>query len=295
MKQESQLDILTEIKNNPVPASDEKAYLTRQLVQATLPHADLKDQDFFQSFNGDLTLSIRGGIDIETGQKYGLPYGTIPRLLMFWLTTEVMKTGSRKIYLGDNMSQFMRDIGLDPRGRGEKSDAARLKNQMERLFHSIISFDKTIDKDNKKGRAWQSMQIAPKGIIWWDTKKHQQSDLFESYVELSEDFYETMLNSPVPLDKRAITLLKNSSLTLDIYSWCSYKSYALKKQGKPKQFLTWRRFMEQLGANYADIKNFKKKAKDAFDKVHKVYPWLRVEYVSRGFEIYAANPSVPEQ
>mgnify|MGYP005854082749 CR=1 FL=1 len=289
------LDLLTDIKNNPVPQNEEKAYLTRQLVQATLPHSDLHDQDVFESYNGALTLTIQAGYNAKTKQKYGLPYGTIPRLLLFWLTSEVMKTKSRKIYLGDNMSQFMKEIGLDPRSRGPRSDAARLKDQMNRLFNSIICFTGDISRGTRTGDAWHNMQIAPKGVVWWDTEKLEQGDHFESYIELGEGFYEAILNSPVPLDKRALTALKNSSMTLDIYSWSVYKSFALSKQRKEKQFITWYSFMEQLGANYSDIKNFKKKVKQAFDKVGMVYPWLHIEYVTKGFEIFASHPAIPEQ
>lgn len=295
MKQEKMLDLLTEIRNNPVPANAEIAYLTRQLVQATLPHSDLKEQDVFESYNGALTLTIQAGFNTATKKKYGLPYGTIPRLLLFWLTSEVMKTKSRKIYMGDNMSQFMKEMGLDPRSRGPRSDAVRLKDQMDRLFNSIISFDGNIFQGQKKGKAWQHMQIAPRGVVWWDVNSHDQSELFESYIELGEGFYETIVNSPVPLDKRALSILKNSSLYLDIYSWAAYKSFALYKQGKEKQFIKWRSFMEQLGANYTDVKNFKRKAKEAFERVNLVYPRLKVEYVPSGFEIYAAPPPVPEQ
>lgn len=46
--------------------------------------------------------------------KIGLPYGTVPRLLLAWMTTEAVKTQSRELELGDSLSGFMRELDLVP-------------------------------------------------------------------------------------------------------------------------------------------------------------------------------------
>ena len=56
-------------------------YIARALVQATLPHSKT-DENFFKRQNGSFKLTILSDPDI------GLPYGSIPRLLIAWLTTE---------------------------------------------------------------------------------------------------------------------------------------------------------------------------------------------------------------
>ena len=58
--------------------------------------------------------------DTEPG-KEGYPYGIIPRLLLFWMTSEVVwkknakieEEEKRKLYLGESLSEFMREFGLD--------------------------------------------------------------------------------------------------------------------------------------------------------------------------------------
>ncbi len=36
-----------------------------------------------------------------------VPYGSVPRLLLAWVTTEAVKTKERELELGDSMSAFM--------------------------------------------------------------------------------------------------------------------------------------------------------------------------------------------
>jgi hypothetical protein len=68
----------------------------------------------------------------------GLPYGSIPRLLLARLTTEAVRNQSRDLVLGDSMSAFMRQIGLMPTG-GPRGYIRALKDQAMRLFASTIT------------------------------------------------------------------------------------------------------------------------------------------------------------
>jgi hypothetical protein len=75
----------------------------------------------------------------QTDAVFG--YGSIPRLLLFWLTTEALRTGSPKLELGKTYGSFIRDLGLDPNtGGGKRSDGHRVRIQTRRLFMSRVSF-----------------------------------------------------------------------------------------------------------------------------------------------------------
>lgn len=80
------------------PTDQDKAFLARQLVQTTLPHADPGNVPVWSRSNGSLTLTIQQGYD-DDGQPYGHPYGTIPRLLMYWMTTEALRTKILRVRL----------------------------------------------------------------------------------------------------------------------------------------------------------------------------------------------------
>jgi hypothetical protein len=64
------------------------AFIARELVQVSLPHSNPGNIPVWTRTNGNVTLAIQPGADITAGKSYGYPYGTIPRLLLFWMTTE---------------------------------------------------------------------------------------------------------------------------------------------------------------------------------------------------------------
>ncbi len=269
------------------PDKAESAFMARQLVQATLPHKNPGDIPVWSRKNGSLMMSIQPGVDIKKGKSIGYPYGTLPRLLLFWITTEAVRTQNPRIELGESLSSFMEKLGLDSSRGGKRSDAKRLREQMIRLFQSTISFDQSTT--GKK--AWLNMQIAPKGVLWWDEKQPEQSSLWGSWIQLGEDFFKAITASPVPVDIRALKVLKNSPLALDLYAWATYTAYQTQQTGKERS-ISWGQLHEQFGAEYNTIKNFSAKAWKAFSKVQLVYPNLNIQRVPGGIKILRSTPSI---
>jgi hypothetical protein len=149
-------------------------FMARALVQATMPHRKPADC-FFERTNGAFTLTIMAP------PKVGLPYGSVPRLMMAWLTTEAVRTKSRELMLGDSLSGFMRELGMVPTG-GRWGSIGRLRTQSRRLFTSSISclYDSS-ERDAEVG-----FRVADRHILWWDPKSPEQKDLFQSMVTLSQ-------------------------------------------------------------------------------------------------------------
>ncbi|MFQ5561157.1 MAG: replication protein RepA, partial [Nitrospinota bacterium] len=261
------VDAANEIYFTPETPEEEKAFLSRHLVQVTLPHSSPGNMPTWTRTNGALSLSIRPGWDYEKNKSLGYPYGSIPRLLLFWMTAEALRTKSRKIELGASLAAFTRDVGLSSNtGGGKRGDQTRLKNQMEKLFRATISFEANYQDESISGKRWLDMQIAPEGELWWDFKSPQQASFFNSWIELGEKFYGAIIAAPVPLDMRALKALKRSPFALDLYAWATYKTYALSKGKKKEQFIPWRAFIQQFGADYSTVKNFTQKAKATFVK-----------------------------
>jgi hypothetical protein len=211
--------------------------------------------------------------------------------LLFWITTEAVKTKSRRLELGDSLSAFMRELDLQPTG-GRWGSIRRLHEQMNRLFRARISFDLHDKGNGEKKHTWLDMQIAPEGELWWDFKTPDQPALFGSWIELGEKFYQAIIATPVPLDKRALMALKRSPLALDLYAWSTYKTYSLNQHKRAEQFIPWTSFMTQLGAEYKSHKDFKTKVKAAFKKVKAVYRGLNIEEADGGFIIKQGQTAI---
>jgi hypothetical protein len=243
------------------PDKAEAAFMARQLVQATLPHKNPGDVPAWSRKNGNLTLAIQPGWDHKKNKSIGYPYGTLPRLLLFWITTEAVRSNNPKIELGKSLSSFMEKLGLDASRGGKRSDVKRLREQMIRLFQSTISFDQST---NEK-KAWLNMQIAPKGVLWWDERNPEQSTLWGSWIQLGDDFFKAITASPVPVDIRALKGLKNSPLALDLYAWATYTAYQTQKSGKERS-ISWELMHEQFGSEYSTVKEFSRNASKALSK-----------------------------
>jgi hypothetical protein len=260
------------------------AYLPRELVQVTLPHKNPGEVQQWKRSNGNLTVGIQPGQDFETGKTYGYPYGTIPRLLLFWITTEAVRTKLRRLELGSSLSAFMAELGLNNANGGtgaKRSDARRLRDQMERLFRARMTFQATSDSNR---RTWLDMQVAPKGELWWSLRQPDQAALWGSWIELGEDFFAAITAYPVPADMRALRALKRSPLALDLYAWLSYEAYRAHSSGKAR-FENWTQLHDHLGGEYARISNFRSKAKAALRKIKTVYPGLKLGDRQGGIEV----------
>jgi hypothetical protein len=116
--------------------------------------------------------------------------------------------------------------------------------------------------------------------------------MFGSWIELSEDCYNLLLNSRVPLDKRALKALRKSPLQLDLYAWFSLRSFKAMQSGN-YPLVSWKSLMGQIGCGYTDPLDLKKKVKLALPKIRQVYPKLSVIDTDEGISFLKGTlPSI---
>lgn len=282
------------------PTIEDAAYLARQFVQATLPHTDPK-ADTWRRVNGNFALGIRAGFNVRTGESYGLPFGIIPRLLLFWITTEAVKTKNPRLQLGASLADFMREVGLDPSRGGVRSDAKRLHEQMQRLFSAVITFQQELTDGRAHGEEVLDLKISNHRVLWWTPKAPGQRSLWESFVDLTPEFFEAITAAPVPVDTRALRALKRSPLALDLYALCCYEAFRVERTGRAR-VIPWRALMKQLGAEYAGndsdkaADNFAQKCKAALRKIAAVAPSLKLADPKGGLAILPGSaPAIPSK
>lgn len=271
------LDIASEIELNDAVRSGDLGFIGRAFLQATLPHKKVEG-GYFERVNGNYKLMILSPPDV------GIPYGTIPRLLLAWITTEAVKTKSKELELGDSMSSFMRELGLTATG-GRWGTITRLKNQTERLFSSSIRASYSENGKNIKGRSEKKFDVVDGFDLWWEKKNPEQISLWKSSVTLTENFYREIIERPVPVDMRAIKALKQSPLALDIYSWLTYRLSYLDNS----IIISWDKLSLQFGSDYSEIRDFKKNFIKELKKVLLIYPQANITASKEGLLL---NPSL---
>lgn len=285
------LDAADQMRQESAQDADAIAFMARAMVLCTLPHRDPGDVPAWGRRNGHYSLTIQPGFYIDDDNKpasWGLPYGSVPRLLMFWVTTEAVRTKSPRLELGSSLAGFMRELGLDPStGGGPRSDAARLKAQTIRLFNSRILLSDT--SEQKRGSS-SALQIADGLDLWWDPRSPQQDKLFPSTVTLSPKFFEEVTSRPVPVDTRALAVLKQSPLALDLYAWLTYRVSYLEKP----VLVTWPQLAAQCGSEFERLRDFRANVRQMIKRILAVYPDLRVSDEAGGIRLLPSPTHIPK-
>ena len=257
-------------------------FMARAMVMATLPHKNPK-KDRFTRKNGNYTLSISA-----MAEDVGLPYGTYPRLLLAWISTEAVRTKDPELVLGKSLSGFMSELGLMPTG-GRWGSITRRKDQMNRLFSAAFSC-RYSDEHRDSG---VNMAIVEEFDLWWEPKNPDQGTLWDSTLTLNKRFFDEIVNRPIPIDIRALKALKGSVMALDIYTWATWRAFTAK--GK-KVMIPWPLLQAQFGADNADSKQgrheFKRQFTKQLVKVKTVYPDLNVSEFDKGIVLLPSRPHV---
>lgn len=239
-------------KNTFPGSKDNLRFMPNSFVQASLPYSRQPTNEYRRTA-GKYTLILYS--------PDGLPYGSIPRLILSWLTTESIRTKKRQLFLGNSLSSFLEELGLHRTG-GPRGDITRLRQQIDLLFGCFISL-RYEDSYVKNGqhmaeKSIRNMLIAESANLIWTPKKvggklFQPCDHGAPTITLSEAFYNELLSSPIPVNMNALKFLRNSPMALDMYFWLSYR---LKYLRKPT-VITWEQLSVQFGANYSRTRAFK--------------------------------------
>ena len=229
-------------------ADPDRGFMARLLVLCSLPRTNPGNRLQYKRVNGPYTLYMT----VTGGNK--LPFGNLPRLLLAWVSTEVVKTGRRELVLGKSLSEFMRALGINSTSGGARGEQTRLRNQMKRLFGCTVQ----LSYKDEQGEAAVNSLIARRTEFWWNERKPDQPSLWQSKIELGEDFFNEIINHPVPLDMNTLTALKRCALGLDLYLWLVYRTFALRAPLR----LSWRQVYRQFGVDPAKASD--KRTVDAF-------------------------------
>ena len=207
-------------------ADPDLGFMARMMVLCSLPRTNPGNRHQYKRVNGPYRLYMQAGPETK------LPFGNLPRFILAWLCTEVVRTQSRELVLGKSLSEFMRTLGVYSSAGGV---ATRLRNQMDRLFNAHIQ----LIYENKHGKATVNSLIADRTAFWWNSTRPNEPVFWDSKIELGEKFFNEIIRHPVPLDMNTLTALKRCSLGLDLYLWLTYRAFVLTRPVR----ITWRQFV----------------------------------------------------
>ena len=119
----------------------------------------------------------------------------------------------------------MHQLGITSNSGGKRSYRTRLQDQMERLFNSTVQLSYKADH----GAGTMGTRVADRTEFWWDPKRPGERALWQSKIELSEKFFNEIMQHPVPVDINILKALTRSALGLDYYLWINYRTFRLQQ------------------------------------------------------------------
>ncbi len=274
---------------------DDKGTITYShstMCQTSLPFKNQGDIREWKSRNGKALILIEAGqvYDPETNDaiKVGLPYGAKPRLILLYFNSQAIKQQSPEITIENSLYAFIKRIGFASNGRVYST----VKDQLGRLAASHI----TIGRTEADGSGTTSYgRIVDKMNVLFSRDEYQRT-LWPNTVRLSDDYFQSLTRHAVPLDEKALYLLKDSALELDLYAMLAERLHRI-PENKP-QFIPWSALYDQYGKGYSRIRKFRSKFLNHLRNVHAVYPTASLEETknnngnSKGLTLFHSEPPV---
>jgi hypothetical protein len=247
----------------------------------SLPHKRLPDDQTWEKKGHRVTLWVEPGRLKLKGKPitYGVPYGARARMILFYLQTEAVRTGSREVELGRSMRDWMERMGLSVGGE----TARGLKEQASRISACTLKF--FWEDESQEG--WARGAIVTSGLRF-KVPEDNQGSLWEDRVVLDEVFWKALRDHPVPLVEAAIRQLRDRSMSLDIYVWLAWRCHQLGKATA----ISWPAIHDQFGGGFKAMKHFKPSFLEALGAATAAYPEARVDVGELGITLHPARPPV---
>ena len=213
------LEAATEIYESP-PSGDDMAFTHAVFCQVGLPRSRVEGREFMRQ-SGPAWVNVQAGyLDEGNGPvQQPIPYGPLPRLALAHLSTHAVRHKTRDIPIGDSAARFLELMGMDTQG----ARYATLRRQMHALAACRLQL-------GYRGRTFNG-QAVEQFDAWMTNRNTRQRSLWPGLIVLTEHFYSSLLKGAVPLDLRALQVLKGSSLALDVYAWLAYRLYRIEGKG----------------------------------------------------------------
>jgi len=250
------------------------------MLQLSLPSHKPEDScTAWETKNGESDILIYSGKKQDDKKHYidvGLPHGSLPRLVLFYINNWVKVTKRQDVFLGYSAAQFFAKLGL-----------SRQDNSYERLrdLEKLLRCGFTVTRRYAAMEIDSSSGNLPFSGEGTRTEYKQFSSIVEEWqdknqsalrISLSDTIFQSILENPLPASMDVIKKIKNSALKLDIYAFLAERLHRV-EEGETEAVK--RSDIEALfGNNSADkSKFFREKFKPALASVLKVYPEAKVD------------------
>jgi hypothetical protein len=253
-------------------------------------HAPIIRQDgqYTLVINPKPVVTLQGGQ--QSLRSLGVPYGSLPRLVLIHIMTEAVRTKSRNIRLGETFTDWMRRMGFRTISYGPRGSATLIKEQLDRLLACewMIRWDHATEQgDHEFGIKEIKLTNEYVGV-------DRRNRAFVREIVMTEPFFEHLRQHAVPLNETAIRQIRDSATALDLYTWLAYRLPRL--NAKRPTTLSWQQLAVHFGNDGRHIRKFRQTVRDAWERqVSAVYPEARAEFDTTVIRLHASPPPLQQK
>jgi len=213
----------------------------------------------------------------------GVPYGSLPRLVLIHIMTEAVRNKSRHVELGNNFTDWMRRLGFRTVSYGPRGSATLIRQQLDRL----LACEWMIRWDSDPAQAQREFGVKEIKLTNEYVGVDRRNGSFVREIFLTEGFFDHLRKHAVPLNEHAIRQLRDSATALDLYTWLAYRLPRI-NQKRPAT-LSWQQLAVHFGNDRTNIRKFRQTVREAWNhQVSGVYPEARAEFDTSVIRLYAS-------
>ena len=178
--------------------------------------------------HGQAALRIEAGTLIDPGKvgqfkQLPVPYGSRARIVLPYINAYAIRHRTRTVDLGRSLREFITRIGLSFDGRR----GVQITEQVQALAaaHLVLGLW-------EQDRAHAHLATIADEVSFWIEKDSRQRSLWEPVMVLSQRYYDSITERPVPLDMGHLVKLARSPRRMDVYAWLTYRTAQIAKGRK---------------------------------------------------------------
>ena len=200
-----------------------------------------------------------------------------------------------RIPLGHSMNHFLQAIGVTGRGTGGATgNLANIREQLLRLADARV----TVKEDDGVRARGKHTQIMDEWDLWFDARDPNQGSFIESYIKLTPQFFQHIVEAPIPIDLAVLRQLTKPR-SMDIYIWLTVKQFWLSKNNRDSYLFTWDMMAQSFATKElktaVERRDFRNEIKKAIHDVQALWPNCGVEADLDGVTVSKTSPSVEKK
>lgn len=269
--------------------SQPKALVPWFMAILSMPYKDPGNVPAWERVNGDYSIQIVPDV-VDGVARY--PYGSIPRLLMIWMSTQAQITDSPVLDVASSLDAFVKEIGLSSGGK----QRAAVMDQMNRLFGAGVRLKSNTEQE-REGKPVRRLQgknfflVDSSDVLFTRADTDGQQPLWGSTITLSASFFEQIKGQSFPVLTQALKTFKTSPLQTDIYLFLVYRLFSVKAPVR----ITWQQLNSQFGAQYERDRAFKAAFIKNLAEVAKFYPEANYKVTQDHLILYRSKQHIPSK